>query len=62
MDASKLEEDDHRLESHVAIFLERVENTNFPTLSRKALLEKYSVMSLEVSGKPTVDKGEAVMD
>ncbi|KAH3802255.1 hypothetical protein DPMN_155928 [Dreissena polymorpha] len=52
---------DQKLMAHeyVAIFLERVESTNFPTLSRRALLDKYKFMSLEAEGKPTVEEGEA---
>ncbi|KAH3851336.1 hypothetical protein DPMN_093816 [Dreissena polymorpha] len=42
---------------YVAIFLERVECTNFPTL--KALLDKYKFMFLEAEGKLTVEDREA---
>ncbi|KAH3889912.1 hypothetical protein DPMN_013979 [Dreissena polymorpha] len=52
---------DQKLMAHeyVAIFLERAECTNFPTLSRRALLDKYNFVSLEAEGKPTVEEGEA---
>ncbi|KAH3711221.1 hypothetical protein DPMN_070723 [Dreissena polymorpha] len=44
---------------YVAIFLESAKCTNFPTLSRRTLLDRYKFMSLEAEGKPTVEEGEA---